>query len=232
MKNILNENPNSDLSERQKASLRFVDIQNSINSKTILDLGCGFGWFEKFSIENNCKEIVGLDVVDTDFEIIKENLKSEKLKLVGGTANKLNFKDEYFDTVTAWEVIEHIPYGTEKDMLLEIERVLKKGGILYLSTPFSNPISNVLDPAWWFGHRHYNIDQIENLCKGTSLEVTDYVTYGKFGLVLDLLNFYFSKWVLRRKRLFEEYFKKVEKYSYSQKCNNGYVNIFVKLKKK
>lgn len=232
MKNILNENPNSDLSERQKASLRFVNIQNSINSKTILDLGCGFGWFEKFSIENNCKEIVGLDVVDTDFEIIKENLKSEKLKLVVGTANKLNFKDEYFDTVTAWEVIEHIPYGTEKDMLLEIERVLKKGGILYLSTPFSNPISNVLDPAWWFGHRHYNIDQIENLCKGTSLEVTDYVTYGKFGLVLDLLNFYFSKWVLRRKRLFEEYFKKVEKYSYSQECNNGYVNIFVKLKKK
>ena len=232
MKNILNENPNSDLSERQKASLRFVDIQNSINSKTILDLGCGFGWFEKFSIENNCKEIVGLDVVDTDFELITENLKSEKLKLVVGTANKLNFKDKYFDTVTAWEVIEHIPNGTEKDMLLEIERVLKKGGILYLSTPFSNPISNVLDPAWWFGHRHYNIDQIENLCKGTSLEVTDYVTYGKFGLVLDLLNFYFSKWVLRRKRLFEEYFKKVEKYSYSQKCNNGYVNIFVKLKKK
>lgn len=232
MKNILNENPNSDLSERQKASLRFVDIQNSINSKTILDLGCGFGWFEKFSIENNCKEIVGLDVVDTDFELITENLKSEKLKLVVGTANKLNFKDKYFDTVTAWEVIEHIPNGTEKDMLLEIERVLKKGGILYLSTPFSNPISNVLDPAWWFGHRHYNIDQIENLCKGTSLEVTDYVTYGKFGLVLDLLNFYFSKWVLRRKRLFEEYFKKVEKYSYSQECNNGYVNIFVKLKKK
>jgi ubiquinone/menaquinone biosynthesis C-methylase UbiE len=232
MKNILNENPNSDLSERQKASLRFVDIQNSINSKTILDLGCGFGWFEKFSIENNCKEIIGLDVVDTDFELIKENLKSEKLKLVVGTANKLNFKDKYFDTVTAWEVIEHIPYGTEKDMLLEIERVLKKGGILYLSTPFSNPVSNVLDPAWWFGHRHYNIDQIENLCKGTNLEVTDYVTYGKFGLVLDLLNFYFSKWVLRRKRLFEEYFKKVEKYSYSQECNNGYVNIFVKLKKK
>jgi tRNA1(Val) A37 N6-methylase TrmN6 len=79
MKNILNENPDSSLSERQKASILFVDIKNSISNKKILDLGCGFGWFEKFCLENNCEKVVGLDVIDTDFNLIREKLKTDKL---------------------------------------------------------------------------------------------------------------------------------------------------------
>ena len=232
MKNILKENPNSKLSERQKASLDFVDVSKSISGKVILDLGCGFGWFEKFCIDNNCEKVVGLDVVDTDFGLVKKKLNSEKLELVLGSANILNFPKNSFDTVTAWEVIEHIPFGTEKQMLTEIEKVLKPGGILYLSTPFSHPVSNLLDPAWWFGHRHYKLEDLKTFCKSANLEITEHLIYGKFGLVLDLLNFYFSKWILRRERLFTKYFEEIEKFSYSKKYINGYVNIFVKIKKK
>ncbi len=232
MKNILNENPDSSLSERQKASILFVDIKNSISNKKILDLGCGFGWFEKFCLENNCEKVVGLDVIDTDFNLIREKLKTDKLELVVGSAHLLNFADTTFNTVTAWEVIEHIPKGTDVEMLKEINRVMKSGGILYLSTPYSHPISNVLDPAWWFGHRHYNLKDLNKLCFESNFEIVEHKIYGKFGLVLDLLNFYFSKWILRRKRLFEEEFKKIEEYSYSNQCENGYVNIFVKIRKK
>jgi ubiquinone/menaquinone biosynthesis C-methylase UbiE len=232
MKNILKENPNTSLSARQKASLNFIDVKKSISGKVILDLGCGFGWFEKFCIENNCEKVAGLDVIDTDFELVKKKINSSKLELVLGSANILNFPKNSFDTVTAWEVIEHIPFGTEKQMLTEIEKVLKPGGILYLSTPYSHPVSNLLDPAWWFGHRHYKLEDLKTFCESANLEITEHLIYGKFGLVLDLLNFYFSKWILRRERLFTKYFEEIEKFSYSKKCINGYVNIFLKIKKK
>ena len=45
--------------------------------------------------------------------------------------------------------------NTERKALEEIKRVLKKDGNLFISTPANN-FSNFFDPAWYFGHRHYN----------------------------------------------------------------------------
>jgi len=46
----------------------------------------------------------------------------------------LKFKDEAFDAVLMFEVLEHIP--TPHLAAAEIHRVLKPGGYVYLSTPF------------------------------------------------------------------------------------------------
>ncbi len=54
--------------------------------------------------------------------------------LVAG-AGDLPFPDGSFDTVVMWEVLEHIPPGTEPQAFAEIARVLRPGGRLHLSTP-------------------------------------------------------------------------------------------------
>jgi SAM-dependent methyltransferase len=57
------------------------------------------------------------------FEIVKADLNTETLPLESGTV----------DLVTAFEVVEHL--WDKDNMLKEVHRVLKQGGLLILSTP-------------------------------------------------------------------------------------------------
>ena len=57
------ENIQNRLTGRHKKSLDFV---GAVRNKRFLDIGCSLGWFEKFAIENGCKEIVGIDIDKTD----------------------------------------------------------------------------------------------------------------------------------------------------------------------
>ena len=74
--------------------------------------------------------------------------------------------------MTSWEVLEHIPKDTEKKMFNEVNRVLKPGGIFYISTPYNNVISNIFDPAWWLiGHRHYSLEKVKKYAQDAGFEI-------------------------------------------------------------
>jgi SAM-dependent methyltransferase len=93
----------------------------------ICDLGCGYKPF-KFYLENQGYKL--LNYIGIDFS--KENAKPDiVLDLDKGS---LPFDDEYFDVVILSEVIEHLfnPFHA----LEEAIRVLKRGGYIYISTPF------------------------------------------------------------------------------------------------
>jgi len=88
----------------------------------LLDVGCGKKpYYELFS--RRVQEYLGLD------------LPASKRKTIDIFADGLHlpFKSGSFDTVLSTEMIEHIP--EPKDLLDEINRVLKREGILILSAP-------------------------------------------------------------------------------------------------
>lgn len=172
MKNILHVKPSQPLEGREKFSFSFVD-KKDLKGKNILDIGCGYGWFEYHSIKKGILKICGIEYRDIDLKTAKKYLKSRKIELSVGSAIDLPFKDNQFDTVVSWEVIEHIPQNTENVMLSEIYRVLKKNGTAYISTPNNTFLSNIFDPAWWLtGHRHYSISNLLRL----SLEAGFYIS--------------------------------------------------------
>ena len=95
-----------------------------------LDLGCGEDPKNIF----NADEIYGID----ERELNKNNIKRADLAI-----EPIPYDDGFFDYVTAFDLIEHIPrvlYTPKKrypfvELMNEIYRVLKFGGIFYSQTP-------------------------------------------------------------------------------------------------
>src|SRR5919108_4065831 len=92
----------------------------------ILDVGCGDKRFADYCSQHATRYI-GLDYPTTFYG------KSENVQ-VFGTALCLPFQDGSFDTVVSFEVLEHVT--DPRQMVAELQRVLRPGGRIILTTPF------------------------------------------------------------------------------------------------
>ncbi len=111
---------------------KIVEMVPSGKELRILDAGCGEGHLidilhEKFP-QN---EYAGIDITDVALE--KSKVKCPYAMIRKMDLDQINFPDEYFDVVVCTEVLEHI--YEFKDVIHELERVLKKGGMLIVTHP-------------------------------------------------------------------------------------------------
>ena len=228
MKNIINEKPDIKLRGRLLKTTKFVS-KSDITDKTILNIGCGYGWFELHAFKKNPKKIVGIEISEEDLTTIKKHIKHHNFSAKIGSAIDIPSKDKTFDTVVSWEVIEHIPKNTENKFFQEVHRVLKKNGVFYLSTPFNSLPSTSLDPAYWLiGHRHYSEKDLMFYAIQNGFTLEKYEIVGGKWTIISGLNTYTSKWIFRRKPFFQDFFLKKEDDEYAKK---GYHNIFIKFRK-
>lgn len=230
MKNIRNENPFGRPRGRLKFTLEsFVD-KADVKGKTVLDVGCGYGWFENFALKNGVKKIYGNEITATDLSTARKHIKNKKVVFEEGSAIAIPYKDSMFDTVVSWEVLEHIPKNTEKDMFSEVYRVLKPGGAFYFSTPFDSIPAKMFDPGWWLiGHRHYSRMKIQELAFEAGFTVEQLSVKGNWWHIAAILNLYFTKWIIRRDAPWNGIILKNDEKTYPKE---GFVNVFCKLSEK
>jgi ubiquinone/menaquinone biosynthesis C-methylase UbiE len=229
MKNILQEKPLKNLTGRLKYSVNFVEDKD-IKNKNILDIGCGYGWCELNFLQRGAKKISGIEISEYDLSTVKEHVKHPKTELKIGSALDIPYPDNYFDNIVSWEVIEHIPKNTEDKMFKEVGRVLKPGGSFYLSTPYKQVLSNILDPAWWLiGHRHYSKKQLKTYGEYVNFKIEKIKTAGGIWSLLSIINFYISKWIFKKKPILNSFFTKMDDKEYS--AESGIFNIFIKYRK-
>ena len=204
-------------------------VDNDYKGKKVLDIGCSYGWFEKLV---DAKEIVGIELVEKDFKDAKKEVKSskdKKITFMQGDVLNLDFPKDIFDRVVMFDVIEHVPKGKEKEAINQIKKVLKSEGKLVISTPARN-FTKFLDPAWYFGHRHYTIDEVKDML-GADFVVEKAVIRGKFYDILGLLLFYPFKWFLNSEIPFKEWFDRKRDKEYL-KDKGGVVTLYVVARKK
>ncbi len=121
-------------------TINFDYLQLQANDR-ILDLGCGEGRHALTAFMLEDIESVGVDLnlsdlktVRTRFEEFKTpNTKNRSLQLSVADGKNLPFENETFDKVICSEVLEHVP--NYRDVLGEIVRVLKTGGVFAASVP-------------------------------------------------------------------------------------------------
>lgn len=101
----------------------------------LLDVGCGDGLFFDFITNNGNLEIdlYGLD--PTSGSVGKCEKKGYKVFCMDVQKFKSTNKDTMFDVVTAYHVLEHI--ADPKQFLQELSGLIKPGGEIYISTPYS-----------------------------------------------------------------------------------------------
>lgn len=205
--------------------LKCFDFVDEVKNKKVLDVGSSFGWFERMAIKANCAEIVGIEPDKKFFYQAKKEVPGAIFKI--GSALRIPAKKNYFDKVVMFDVIEHLPKDKENKALLEVKRVLKTNGEFFLSTPKSFWLANFMDPAWYFGHRHYSLRKIEEIFKKSGLKIKKIEIKGGFFEAISIILLYIFKWIFKKEIPFKDYIEKKRKEEYFSK-KDGFITIFVK----
>ncbi|MCP6719189.1 MAG: class I SAM-dependent methyltransferase [Patescibacteria group bacterium] len=104
--------------------------------RRILDMGCGekkLAHKKRFPNYNFMGEVVGLDLNKTEQTDVVCDLNK----------GKIPFKDNYFDIVYTHHCLEHLENPVE--VLLDVHRILKKGGYFLIRVPHVSYIGSMAD---------------------------------------------------------------------------------------
>lgn len=101
----------------------------------ILEGGCGLGQ-NVYGLNFWGYDAFGIDFAEKTIARIKQYFPD--LKVMAGDVRSLDFPDNFFDGYWSLGVIEH--FSDHRQILAEAKRVLKKGGYLFLTFPWLNPL--------------------------------------------------------------------------------------------
>jgi len=126
-----------------------------IKKGTLLDVGCGGGYWLNFLDKRTQLCLSGADVSPNRIKSALNNIDKEKIDLITADIQNLPFKDNYFNQTTALEVLEHIP-DWEKG-LSELIRV--SSSRVVITVPYNQKIikakcSHCSEEAYLYGHIH------------------------------------------------------------------------------
>lgn len=103
----------------------------------MLDVGCGPGLF-LIEAKKRGWEVYGTEFTDNQLAYLND----KEIKTLKGKLTNDSFEDELFDVIISSEVIEHINNPVEE--LNHFNRMLRKGGLVYITTPNFNAIERYL----------------------------------------------------------------------------------------
>lgn len=133
----------------------------------ILDFGCGTGVLqEKFESQFKVKAF-GIDISKKAISYCQKRGLS-RVKIFNGI--KIPFKTNYFNLVTAIDVLEHI--NDDLQALREIKRVLKRDGLAILLVPAHSRLWSTRDIN--LKHiRRYDVGELEDKCQKVGFKILD-----------------------------------------------------------
>lgn len=102
-------------------------------SKTILDVGCGYGVLADFLLKaGKLREYVGLDISSERLKVARARLNGLPAGLILGVSEFLPFRESSFDVVVCCGVLQHVV--DQRKAVNEMSKTTKFGGLLIITT--------------------------------------------------------------------------------------------------
>ena len=174
-----------DREEKQRIIFSLVNSYLKSSCHRYLDIGCGDGrWTSDIHKFLGGKiESWGIDISERAIGFAK--LISPEINFKVKRGESTNFDSSIFDLVTMIEVLEHIEERAEKQILKESHRLLKKGGLLIITTPSDNLRLTL------HHFRHYSLYRIEELLHENKFKIVEVKGHGRpiYGIKKEIRKF-------------------------------------------
>lgn len=159
---IVTETPGTRASSEQITRLytRYKFASLYCKDKDILEVACGtgigLGYLAKIA-----KRVVGGDIDENNLKFARKHYKNrDNIEIKILDAHNLPFADETFDVVILYEAIYYL--STPAKFIIEAKRVLRKGGVLIIST--ANKDWSGFNPSS-YSYKYFSAPELLNFFK-------------------------------------------------------------------
>mgnify|MGYP003575437372 CR=1 FL=1 len=149
---------------------RYALAGEFVSNKVILDIASGEGYGANI-LAQKALEVVGVDIDIESVNNARAKYSRNNLRFIVGSADNIPIESNSIDVVISFETVEH--HDKHDEMMLEIKRVLKKDGILIMSSPDKKYYSDLKGQTNPFHVKELYFDEFKNL-------VTQHFNYTNF----------------------------------------------------
>jgi len=111
-----------------------IDTLLSLSGASVLELGCGKADKTRL-VARTATSVLALEVDTVELANNRASDAPGNIRFEYGGAEAVPAADESFDVVMMFKSLHHVPTDLMDDALSEIRRVLKPGGLAYISEP-------------------------------------------------------------------------------------------------
>lgn len=180
---------------------RVNQFKNILKNKNVLDFGCGWGGFLR-NIKNY-KSLNGVELRKECIDHIQNNIKKINI------SNNINSFEKKFDVITAFHVIEHIPYQLKTIKILKSK--LKPKGKIIIEVPHAEDFLILQDElkefkAFTFWSEHlilHTVKSLQTILSKSGFKKINIQFYQRYNFSNHL------GWFLKRKPGGHNFYKKV-----------------------
>jgi ubiquinone/menaquinone biosynthesis C-methylase UbiE len=111
---------------------RYALAQRLCQGKMVLDIACGEGYGSAMMAQS-ALSVIGMDISEQAIAHAQSRYPADNLTFKVGDCTAIALPDACVDLIVSFETIEH--HDQHSQMLSELRRVLKPGGVLLMSSP-------------------------------------------------------------------------------------------------
>jgi len=142
---------------------RYFLTSKFAKDKAVLDIACGEGYGSNL-LADFAVSVTGIDISQEAIQHAEARYgKKTNLFFIQGDCSSIPLKDSSMDLVVSFETIEH--HDKHQEFLLEIKRVLKKDGVLIISTPDKKEYSDLTGHINEFHVKELYFSEFEKIIK-------------------------------------------------------------------
>ncbi|WP_088831472.1 class I SAM-dependent methyltransferase [Paenibacillus tyrfis] len=134
-----------------------------LRKKSVLDLGCGFGWHCRYSREQQASSVIGVDISDKMLQKAREMTDDPLISYIKMPIEDIDFSDAQFDVVISSLAFHYIK--SFEAICKKVYDCLKPGGVFIFSV--EHPIFTSRNEQDWYyddqGNRlHWAVDDYQS----------------------------------------------------------------------